>query len=69
MKDQNPVSDGETKDQKYHRAIDLYIESIHKPDNALRSCAHNQKCFNELMEVRQQVLDYVLSLRSNGLNS
>ena len=63
MKDQNPVDDGETKDQKYHRAIDLYIESIHKPDNALRSCAHNQKCFNELMEVRQQVLDYAYRLR------
>ncbi len=65
MKDQNPVDDGETKDQKYHRAIDLYIESIHKPDNALRSCAHNQKCFNELMEVREQVLEYVYRLRSS----
>ena len=69
MKDQNPVSSGETKTEKMNRAYDLYIESIHKPDNALRACAHNQKCFNELMEVRQQVLDYVLSLRSNGLNS
>mgnify|MGYP001116348729 FL=1 len=69
MKDQNSVSDGETKTEKINRAYDLYIESIHKPDNALRACAHNQKCFNELMEVRQQVLDYVLSLRSNGLNS
>ena len=69
MKDQNSVSDGETKTEKINRAYDLYIESIHKPDNALRACAHNQKCFNELMEVRQQVLDYVLSLRSNGLSS
>ena len=69
MKDQNSVSDGETKTERINRAYDLYIESIHKPDNALRACAHNQKCFNELMEVRQQVLDYVLSLRSNGLNS
>ena len=66
MKDQNPVDDGETKDQKYHRAIDLYIESIHKPDIALRSCAHNQKCFNELMEVREQVLEYVYSLRASS---
>ena len=69
MKDQNPVSDGETKTEKMNRAYDLYIESIHKPDNALRACAHNQKCFNELMDVRQQVLEYVYTLRSNGLSS
>ena len=69
MKDQNSVSDGETKTEKINRAYDLYIESIHKPDNALRACAHNQKCFNELMDVRQQVLEYVYRLRSNGSNS
>ena len=63
MKDQNSIDDNEDQLQKYNRAIDLYIESIHKPDNALRSCAHNQKCYNELMEVRQQVLEYVYTLR------
>ena len=66
MKDQNSVDDVESKEQKQHRAIDLYIESIHKPDNALRSCAHNQKCFNELMEVREQVLEYVYGLRASS---
>ena len=63
MKDQNPILDQETETQKFNRALDLYIESVHKPDHALRSCAHNQKCFNELMNVRQQVLDYVQTLR------
>ena len=63
MKDQNAISDQETETQKFNRALDLYIESVHKPDHALRSCAHNQKCFNELMNVRQQVLDYVQTLR------
>ena len=63
MKDQNPIVDQETETQKFNRALDLYIESVHKPDHALRSCAHNQKCFNELMNVRQQVLDYVQTLR------
>ncbi len=63
MKDQNSIEDNEDQLQKYNRAIDLYIESIHKPDNALRSCAHNQRCYNELMEVRQQVLEYVYTLR------
>ena len=63
MKDQNPILDQETETQKFNRALDLYIESVHKPDPALRSCAHNQKCYNELMDVRQQVLDYVQTLR------
>ena len=63
MKDQNSIDDNEDQLQKYNRAIDLYIESIHKPDNALRSCAHNQRCYNEMMEVRQQVLEYVYTLR------
>jgi hypothetical protein len=25
----------------------------------LRQCAHNQKCYNELMEVREEVLEYL----------
>ena len=69
MKDQSPVNVEESKTEKYNRAIDLFIESVHKPDTALRSCAHNQKCFNELMEVRQQVLDYVYTLRQTSNSS
>ena len=63
MKDQNSIVDDESRDEKYQRALDLYIESIHKPDTSLRACAHNQKCFNELMDVRQRVLEYVYDLR------
>ena len=63
MKDQNAITDNESKDQKWNRGLDLYIESVHKPDNALRACAHNQKCFNELMEVRETVLVYLQTLR------
>ena len=63
MKDQNAILEEETKDQKWNRGLDLYIESVHKPDNQLRSCAHNQKCFNELMEVRAEVLEYLKTLR------
>ena len=69
MKDQSPVDDGESKLEKHNRAVDIFIESVQKPDSALRSCAHNQKCYNELMEVRQQVLDYVYRLRLNPVSS
>ena len=65
MKDQNSVDNIESKTEKYNRAVDLFIESVHKPDNSLRSCAHNQRCYNELMEVREQVLDYAYRLRAS----
>ena len=63
MKDQNAINENETPDEKWNRGLDLYIESVHKPDNQLRSCAHNQKCFNELMEVREHVLEYLKTIR------
>ena len=69
MKDQKSVDGGESKIDKHNRAVAIFIESVQKPDSALRSCAHNQKCYNELMEVRQQVLDYVYRLRLNPVSS
>ena len=63
MKDQNTILEEETQDQRWNRGLDLYIESVHKPDPRLRGCAHNQKCFNELMAVREEVLEYVKTLR------
>ena len=63
MKDQNTILDNETYDEKWKRGLDLYIESVHKPDHALRGCAHNQKCYNELMAVREQVLEYLKTIR------
>ena len=63
MKDQNAILENETPNEKWTRGLDLYIESVHKPDHQLRSCAHNQKCFNELMAVRAEVLVYLKTLR------
>ena len=63
MKDQNTIEDNESQDQKWNRGLDLYIESVQKPDHVLRACAHNQKCFNELMAVREDVLEYLRTLR------
>ena len=33
------------------------------PDHKLRACAHNQGCFDELMEIREHVLEYLKTLR------
>lgn len=44
-------------------AITLFTESVLKPDSRLRECAHNQKCYNELMQIREEVLEYLKELR------
>jgi len=55
--------DQESADIKFNRGLDLFIESVLKPDPALRQCAHNQKCYHELMYIRSYVLDYLQTLR------
>ena len=59
MKDQNSVTESETKWEKWDRGRTLFLESLYKPDHQLRGCAHNQKCHNELMEIREQVIELV----------
>ena len=63
MTDQNSIQDNESKQDKWNRGVDLFIESVLKPDSQLRQCAHNQLCYHELMDVRKNVLDYAESLR------
>ena len=63
MKDQYTIDDGESKQDKWNRGLDIFIESVNKPDPALRGCAHNQRCYHELMDVRRNVLEYLHSLR------
>jgi hypothetical protein len=63
MNDQYRVQDTESKQDKWNRGLDIFIESVIKPDSDLRQCAHNQKCFHELMDVRENVLKYLDTLR------
>ena len=65
MKDQNQIPEGESKRDKWNRGLDIFIESVHKPDASLRECARNQKCYNELMDVRADVLNYLRTKRWN----
>ena len=59
MKDQNSIADNESKQDKWNRGLDIFIESVIKPDPSLRQCAHNQECFNELMEWREDIIRYL----------
>ena len=63
MHDQNSLGKDESSTVKYERALDLFTESVMKPDHNLRGCAHNQGCYDELMEIRAHVLEYLKTLK------
>ena len=62
MKDQASVGE-ESPAIKYDRALSLFTESVLKPDHDLRGCAHNQGCYEQLMEIREHVLEYLKTLK------
>ena len=57
-----------SKKEKRRDAIGLFYESVLKPDQELRQCAHNQECFHELMEWRAEVLEYLDCRRNEEFN-
>ena len=52
-----------TEPEKWNRGLDIFIESVIEPDPNLRAHAHEQQCFHELMWVRENVLEYLKTLR------
>lgn len=63
MYDQNTMDESQSKQDKRNRALGLFVESVLKPDSSLRQCAHNQECFNELLEWRDEILEYLQKRR------
>ena len=49
----------ETALERWDRAKTLMLESLYKPDDKLRGCAYNQGFKDELMEIRDQVIEMV----------
>ena len=45
--------------ESWDRARTLLLESLYKPDTRLRGCAHNQECYDDLMQLRDQIIEYV----------
>ena len=56
------MSEDQTPLETWNRAKTLLLESLYKPDHQLRSCAYNQECKDELMAIRDQVIDMVQSM-------
>ena len=60
-KDQRSI-DEPTSYEKWDRAKSILLESLLKPDHHLRSCAHNQHCYEDLVQIRDQIVDYVQNM-------
>ena len=48
--------------ERWDRGRTLLLESLFKPDSKLRGCAYNQNGYDEMMELRDSVIEYVKSL-------
>ena len=49
--------------EAYQQALDLFTESVIKPDYELRANASYAGCYFELMEIRQHCLAYLKTLK------
>jgi hypothetical protein len=50
----------------YNDAMDLFIMSVYKPDPDLRAEAYETECYKELMEIREDVLEYLSQIRKDS---
>ena len=52
----------ETELERWDRGRTLLLESLYKPDSKLRGCAYNQNCYDEMIALRDSVIEYVKSI-------
>ena len=64
MKDQKSLDETLTPFERWDAAHSIFLESLMKPDNHLRSCAYNQQCYDDLMQIRDQVIDMTKNLHN-----
>ncbi len=50
----------------YNDAMDLFIMSVYKPDGDLRVEAMEAGCYKELMQIREDVLEYLTQIRKDS---
>ncbi len=50
----------------YNDAMDLFIMSVYKPDPDLRAEAMETGCYKELMQIREDVLEYLSEIRKDS---
>ena len=52
----------ETELERWDRGKTLLLESLYKPDSKLRGCAYNQNCYDEMIALRDSVIEYVKNI-------
>lgn len=52
------------KEEKRKEAFFIFYDSVIKPDPELRVYAHEQECYHELMEWRQEILEYLIQRKT-----
>ena len=52
----------ETELEKWDRGRTLLLESLYKPDDRLRGCAYNQGCYDEMMALRDHVIELIKTM-------
>ena len=57
------TTDTSPRIKRFNDGLSLFIESVIKPDHELRLAAKEQGCYDELMEIRDSVLQYLRHLR------
>ena len=62
MKDQKSLDKKLTTYERWDAAHSIFLESLMKPDNHLRSCAYNQQCYDDVMQIRDQVIDHAKNM-------
>ena len=62
MKDQKSLDKKLTTYERWDAAHSIFLESLMIPDNHLRSCAYNQQCYDDLMQIRDQVIDHAKNM-------
>ena len=58
------MSEEQTPQEKWDRGRTLLLESLYKPDDKLRGCAFNQGCKDELLAIRDQVIEMVREMEN-----
>ena len=58
-----------SKEIKRKDAFFIFYESILKPDPELRQYAHEEECYHELMEWRQEIITYLDQRRNEEFQS
>ena len=50
--------------EKWDRGKTLLLESLYKPDSKLRGCAYNQGCYDEMIALRDHVIELVKEMKN-----